>query len=470
MPENNAEKAEDKSIITDILARLDRIPWFSWHLGIFLIIFFGGILEGYTISLGGVILGALIKQFKLGTFYASLLTPLFLTGALIGSFYFGSLSDKIGRKKTFVITLTMITAGSLIAAFSFNYYLLALGGVTAATGAEGEVVVSNTILTEFANPKNRGLTVTSGNTLAFDIGTVIASVVAYISIMTLPSNLGWRTVFFFVLLLSIFVFLARLKLPESVRFLIKNNKLEEAEKTVSIIEKRYEEKTGKKLSPVTPEKVILSTKKGSKNYMLLFKKYPKRAVLASILNFTEVWPYYAAFSIIPVILTKFFGVSASNVSLALIYITVAGVLGLFLMSFMLDLIGRRKTIIISYSIAAILLFTTGFITPFLNLFSFLALLTILYFWVYTAAGVLYPQVAEMFPTEIRSTAIGTATGIGRLGGIIGPIILAIILMSYSYLESVELIFIISALVVALGAISEGLLGPELRGKRLESIL
>ncbi len=72
----------------------------------------------------------------------------------------------------------MITADSLIAAFSFNYYSLALGGVTAATGAEGEVVVSNIVLAEFANPKNTGFMVTSGNTLAFDIGIVIALVVA----------------------------------------------------------------------------------------------------------------------------------------------------------------------------------------------------------------------------------------------------------------------------------------------------
>ncbi len=211
-----------------------------------------------------------------------------------------------------------------------------------------------------------------------------------------------------------------------------------------------------------------SSQKLSAKYGLLFKKYPRRITLAIILNLTEVWPYYAAFSVIPVILVKFFNYSSSSVSLSLVYITFAGVLGIIVMSFALDRIGRRKTITASYGIAAFMFLLIGLIVAHISLVLFVILLAVLYFWVYAAAGVLYPQISEMFPTEIRSTAVGTAIGIGRLGGIIGPIILGIILAAGDTLTAVTIAFVITAVIMFIGAIAEVILGPELNGKSLET--
>ncbi len=90
------------------------------------------------------------------------------------------------------------------------------------------------------------------------------------------------------------------------------------------------------------------------------------------------------------------------------------------------------------------------------------MLVVLYFLVYAAAGMLYPQLAEMFPTEVRNTAIGIAIGIGRIGGIIGIIILAVILS-----HGVIVVFGITAVVMAVGAIAELLIGPETGLKSLE---
>ena len=85
------------TIKTDLLARLDRIPWNSWHSYVFAILFGGVILEGFSISLGGATLGSLEKAFDLTAFEAILLTPIYLLGALVGSFVMGSLSDIAGR-------------------------------------------------------------------------------------------------------------------------------------------------------------------------------------------------------------------------------------------------------------------------------------------------------------------------------------------------------------------------------------
>ncbi|MEM0142906.1 MAG: MFS transporter, partial [Candidatus Parvarchaeum sp.] len=438
-----------------------------WHSYIFAIIFAGVILEGFSISLGGATLGALEKQFNLTTFEAVVLTPLYLVGALIGSFLMGTLADYMGRRKVFILTVTIVIIGSIIVALAFNYGSLVSGRIITAIGAEGEVAVANTALAEFVPSKKRGLAVASGNATAFDVGTVAASLVAFFAIALLPSTIGWRIAFASAIILAAVVFVARLKLPESVRFLIRKNRLKEAEAIVSKAEKRYEMTTHKKLPPVSAIQLNFTSQKLSAKYSYLFKRYPKRITLAIILNLTEVWPYYAAFSVIPVILVKFFKYSSSSVSLSLIFITFAGVIGIIIMSLALDKIGRRKTITASYGIAAFLFLFIGLVVAHISLAVFIVLLVVLYFWVYAAAGVLYPQISEMFPTEIRSTAVGTAIGIGRLGGIIGPIVLGIILAAGDTLEAVTIAFVITAIIMFIGAIAEVILGPELNGKSLE---
>ena len=450
------------TIKTDLLARLDRIPWNSGHSYVFAILFGGVILEGFSISLGGATLGSLEKAFDLTAFEAILLTPIYLLGALVGSFVMGSLSDIAGRKKIFIVTVIIVIIGSIIVAVSFNYGSLILGRIVTAIGAEGEVAVANTALSEFVEPKRRGFVVASGNATAFDVGTFAASLVGFYAITLLPADIGWRVAFSSAIILGLIVFFARLKLPESVRYLVRNKRFKEAEKIVSGIEAGYEKSTGKKLPPVTPEILAFSTQSAAQKYGYVFKKYPKQIGLAVTLNLTEVWPYYAAFSVIPAILIKFFKFSSSESSLSLIYITLAGVAGIIVMSLALDRIGRRKTITISYGIAALMWLITGLVSSVVSIAFFIVLLVILYFWVYAAAGVLYPQISEMFPTSVRNTAVGTAIGIGRIGGIIGIVVLAAILN-----EGVLVVFAITAAVMAVGAIAEFLVGPETSHKPLE---
>ena len=445
-----------------MLARLDRIPWNSWHSFVFAILFAGVILEGFSISLGGATLGTIESEFNLTSFQAILLTPLYLVGALIGAFTMGSLSDYIGRKRVFIITVIIVIVGSLIVALSFNYGSLVFGRIITAIGAEGEVAVANTALSEFVQPSRRGLVVSSGNATAFDIGTFAASLVGFFAIILLPADIGWRVAFSSAIILGVIVFVARIKLPESIRYLIKNGRQKEAETIVTSIEAAYTKKTGKTLPPVSSEQLEFSKQTVAERYAYVFKKYPKRISLAVILNITEVWPYYAAFSVIPVILIKFFHFTSASSSYSLIFITLAGVAGIITMSFALDRIGRRKTITASYGIAALLFLIIGIISPHVSILLFIILLVVLYFWVYAAAGVLYPQLAEMFPTEVRNTAIGIAIGIGRIGGIIGIIILAVILS-----HGVIVVFGITAVVMAVGAISELLIGPETGLKSLE---
>ncbi len=138
--------------------------------------------------------------------------------------------------------------------------------------------------------------------------------------------------------------------------------------------------------------------------------------------------------------------------------------GVFVMSWALDVIGRRPAITLSYGLGGLLSIIIGIIVKSISFSAFLALLVLLYFFVYAAAGVLYPQIGEMFPTKARGSAMGTAVGFGRLGGIIAPFALAAYVGTISGLLP---IFVITGLVMLVGAVTDIAVGPELKKKSLE---
>ncbi len=194
----------------------------------------------------------------------------------------------------------------------------------------------------------------------------------------------------------------------------------------------------------------------------MFNKYKKRIVLSWTLNFTETWPYYSAFSIFPLIFEKFYNVPPAKVGLLLGIILGAGVVGVLVWAYLLDIIGRRPVLALTYGISGLLFIILGVITPYLTFVEFILALSIVYFFTYAAAALLYPQIEEIFPTEARSSGVGTAIGFGRLGGIIAPfVLLALLPLGLIY------VFAVTGIVLIIGSISEILLGPEFKKASLE---
>jgi len=452
-------------ISTTSLPRLDRLPWSSWHLKMLLILGGGMLFEGFTLGLGGGTISSIAKILNLTTLESSVgATSAFLIGELIGAIYLGNLSDKFGRRPLFLASMAIILAGALLTILSFNFISLAFFRAITGFGVGGEFGATIAALQEFMPSKTRGLYTGTGNAVLFDLGGVIASLVAYFAISTLPINTGWRVAFGTAAILAAIILIARFGLPESPRYLVTHGKEAKADQIVSNIESRIEKKKNIKLPPVEPI-TIVQTEKG--RFSTLFGKYKKRLILAWILNFTETWPYYAAFGVLPFIFTKEFKYPGAHVGLLLAVITAGGVLGVFVMSYLLDVIGRRPVITISYGVAGLMWIIVGIIYHFVPFGGFVGLLVIVYFFTYSAAGILYVQIGEMFPTEARSSGLGTAIGFGRLGGIIGSPLLILLLPKTLSEFNLLPIFLITGLVMIIGAISEIVIGPELKKKSLE---
>jgi putative MFS transporter len=454
---------KDNVIETDLLPRLDRLPWSRWHWKVWLILGGGMFLEGLVLSIGGSTLGTVDKLFKLSNTEAVALTPAFLVGEMIGGIVLGALADMHGRKLLFIVTMAIIAAGSLLSAISVDYLMMISSRIIAGFGIGGELGTAIAALEEFSPKRSRGLAVGTGNGVMFDFGTFIAGFISYFAIAYLPISYGWRIAFLTAVVLAALIFIARLDLPESIRYLLRKHKVAEANKIVTGIEEEIQ-KSGKKI-PEETETVAIKTDiggiKASAGFIVMFGKYKRRVILAWILNITETWPYYAAFSIFPLIFIDIYHIQSARIGLILGLVLGAGVLGVLFWSYMLDKIGRRPVLMATYGFAGIISILLGIFVHSFTFVEFIAVLSIMYFFTYAAAALLYPQIGEMFPTEARGTGLGTAIGFGRIGGIVGPFVLLFLL------PSLYLVFAVTGIVLLIGFIAEAILGPELKGKSLE---
>ncbi len=383
---------------------------------------------------------------------------------MLGGIYLGSMADIRGRKPLFIITMAIIAVGSLLSAVSINYIMLAASRAIAGFGIGGELGSAITALEEFSPSKNRGFAVGTGNGVMFDFGTFVAGFVTFFAIAYLPVSYGWRIAFLTAVVLAAFIFVARLDLPESIRYLLRKGKVDEAGLIVAGIELQAEKKSGK--LPEVKNKVTIPVNSGkttaSEGFLVIFRTYKKRIILSWILNFTETWPYYAAFSIIPLIFTEIYHIKSQDIGLILSVVLGAGVIGVLVWAYLLDVIGRKPVIIITYIMAGVVAIILGALVRSIDFVAFIAILSLMYFFTYAAAALLYPQIGEMFPTRARSSGVGTAIGFGRLGEIIGPfVLLALIPYGLFY------VFVATGIVLIIGGLAEIVLGPELRRESLE---
>lgn len=155
------EKPVEK-VVSDVPPRLDRVPLTSWHYYILLILGSGLFLEGFSVSVAGTQLGAIIKVLHLTTIQALSVTPIFLVGELFGAVILGHLADIRGRKLLFMTSLAIIMIGDVLVGIFFivhglNYYSLVTLRAVTGFGVGGEFGASIAALQEFTPARIRGL-------------------------------------------------------------------------------------------------------------------------------------------------------------------------------------------------------------------------------------------------------------------------------------------------------------------------
>jgi MFS family permease len=462
---------------TRIPARLDRLPWSSFHWMIIIGLGTVWILDGLEATVVGAIGARLTDAAALGLSDSQVTTSgsIYLVGACSGALFWGYLTDRLGRKKLFLITLALYVAATVFTAFTWSFASFAVARFLTGFGIGGEYAAINSAIDELIPARARGfvdLAINGSYWMGATIGYAGAVLVLDTSILS--SNLGWRLAFGAGAILGLCILFVRRNVPESPRWLVIHGHEDEAERTVDGIEDRVRASIGTQDLPEPEGDAIEIEQRRSTGFgeiaRTVFGRYPRRAYLSFILLSTQAFLYNAVTFTASLLLTDLFGVSDSTAPAYLIPWALSNFLGALLLGRLFDTIGRKPMIAGCYGVSAVVLAVLAILVgrEAIGVWGFVGLLALAFFIASAAASAGYLTVSEIFPMETRAMAIAFFYAISTgIGGVVGPVVFGTILGTKPH--GVMIGFLIAAGLMLVAAVSELVFGVAAEGESLEEV-
>ncbi len=414
-------------IETDIPARLDRLPWGRFHTLVVIALGVTWILDGLEVTLAGSLAGALkdSPNLRFSNTDIGFASSAYLAGATLGAIFFGWLTDRLGRKKLFFVTLAVYLTATAATAVSWNIASFAFFRFLTGAGIGGEYSAINSTIQELVPARVRGWTDLMING-SFWIGAALGALGSLILLdpQVVNPELGWRLAFLIGAGLAGAIFLMRLWIPESPRWLITHGHADEAARVVAGIESPYAH-----LPPAHGlPRVRLRARKSTPLRLVsftLFKQHKRRTAVGLSLMASQAFFYNAIFFTYALILTDFYGVASDQVGWFLLPFAIGNFCGPVLIGRFFDTHGRRLMIALTYISSGVLLALTGwlFAHDLIDARTQTLCWMVIFFFASAAASSAYLTVSETFPLEIRALAIAFFYAVGTgTGGVIGPLL------------------------------------------------
>jgi len=222
---------------TDIPARLDRLPWSAWHWRVVVALGVTWVLDGLEVTLVGAVAGALVRPDTLALTEQEIgaAATAYLAGAILGALVFGRLTDLVGRKRLFLVTLSVYLVATLLTALSTGFVSFALFRAITGAGIGGEYAAINSAIDELIPSRVRGWADLAING-TFWVGAAAGSLASIILLdprLFRPDH-GWRLGFGIGAALGLVIIFLRHHVPESPRWLLTHGHPEEAERVVTV--------------------------------------------------------------------------------------------------------------------------------------------------------------------------------------------------------------------------------------------
>lgn len=454
-----------------IIGRLDNLPFGPFHKRLLLLSGFGWLFDAMDVLLVGSIVAAIGVSWNLTSGQVGEIISANLLGLFFGALLAGPLSDKLGRRGVYQITLLVYSVFTGLSALAFNPLSLMIVRFLAGLGLGGELPVASTLVSEFAPARKRGLILVLLESF-WGYGAVLAALIGYLVI----PRFGWQAAFLIGMLPALYIFVLRRALPESPRFLLSQGREAEA---VAIIDRVVAESGGEpapagNTSPksTAPDRTAAPDQPERKFVLkdLFGAAYRRRTVMLWLLWFAMVFSYYGIFTWLPSLL-RVKGFSLEEAFLLNLLISLAQIPGYFTAAFLVERWGRKPTLLVFLVCCAVTAFffgstalgsggpvTVGPVLLWGGLTAFFNL---------GAWGIVYTYTPEQYPTAARGTGSGFATAFGRFGGVLAPLVVGSLLDITG--QSTLVVFVIFAILLLVGAISVFILGEETRGKTLEEL-
>ena len=414
---------------TDVPARLDRLPWARFH---WLVVFALGItwiLDGLEVTLVGSLGSAITASPSLHMDSArfGLTASAYLFGCVVGALGFGWLTDRLGRKKLFTVTVLLYLVATIASGLSWSFASFLFFRFLTGAGIGGEYAAVNATIQELIPARRRGFTDLCING-SFWFGAMLGAVGSSIVLdpdLFAPDH-GWRAAFVIGGVIGAVVLFLRQWIPESPRWLMTHGDPEDASNIVAEIERRVEHETGRPLPPVPNQKLRLRRHEGDwflPSLGVLIHQYRQRTIVGVVLMASQAFCYNAIFFTYSLVLTKFYGVPGNSVGWYILPFAFGNLLGPILLGRLFDSIGRRQMIGATYALSGVLLALAGwaFAAGWFTAAEQTAAWTVIFFFASAAASSAYLTVGETFPLEVRAIAIALFYAFGTaVGGVAGP--------------------------------------------------
>ncbi|WP_336931239.1 MFS transporter [Acinetobacter tandoii] len=431
---------------------------FHWSVLIWCLLII--IFDGYDLVIYGVALPLLMQEWELSAVQAGLLASTALFGMMFGAMSFGTLSDKLGRKKTIMICVAIFSGFTFLGAFASSPVEFGILRFLAGLGIGGVMPNVVALMTEYA-PKRIRSTLVAVMFSGYAIGGMASALLG----AWLVADHGWKIMFFiagipFVALPIIWKFL-----PESLMFLTKKG---ETAQVAEIVQK------------ISPEQKLNAETRFVLNDVIAGDEAPLRALFQQGRMFSTLMFWVAFFmcllmvyalgSWLPKLMIQA-GYSLGASMLFLFALNIGGMVGAIGGGALADRFHLKPVLSIMFTVGALALILLGFNSPQAVLYTLIA--------VAGAATIgsqilLYTFVAQFYPTAVRSTGMGWASGIGRIGAIVGPILTGALLtlqlphqMNFLVIAIPGIIAALAVFMVNLKVSVEGTQQEQIPAKRIK---
>ena len=472
-PADRAEASAADLVETDVPARLDALPWGGFHARVVVALGITWILDGLEVTLAGALSGALKESSTLGLSNSEigLAGTAYLAGAILGALFFGWLTDLLGRRKLFFITIAVYLVATACTGLAWDFWSFAIFRFLTGTGIGGEYTAINSTIQELIPARLRGWSDLAING-SFWVGAAIG---AGASILLLDPALvdpafGWRLAFLIGAILGVVIFIMRLWIPESPRWLMMHGHREEAEAVVAEIERQSGAAQEHPPFPRVKLRARTHTPLGEV-VRALFRTYRQRTLVGLSLMAAQAFFYNAIFFTYALVLTDFYAVPAGQVGWYILPFAAGNFAGPLVLGPLFDTLGRRLMIGLTYALSGVLLIGTGYLfgIGILSATAQTIAWMIIFFFGSAAASSAYLTAGETFPLEIRALAIAFFYAIGTgIGGLAGPWLFGALIDSGSRASVADGYFFGASLMIGAAAIAWRW-GVAAERKSLESV-
>ncbi|WP_027408084.1 MFS transporter [Anoxybacteroides tepidamans] len=380
----------------------------------------GWMFDAMDVGMLSFIIAALQKEWNLTAEQMGWIGSINSIGMAVGALFFGLLADRIGRKNVFILTLLLFSVGSGLSALATTLTMFLILRFIVGMGLGGELPVASTLVSESVPASERGKTVVLLESF-WAFGWLLAALISY---FVIPSY-GWKLALILSAVPALYALYLRWSLPDSPRF-----------------------------SSVKKESTVFA------NIAKVWSSdYRRETIMLWVLWFCVVFSYYGMFLWLPsVMVIK--GFSLIKSFQYVLIMTLAQLPGYFSAAWLIERVGRKFVLVVYLIGTAVSAYFFGNAESIALLMLFGILLS---FFNLGAWGALYAYTPEQYPTSIRGTGAGMAASFGRVGGILGPLLVGYLVAQK---VGVTTIFAIFCIAIFVGALAVWILGKETKQQEL----